>query len=44
MFVVIGLRRGGFQSRVYRVRIFRSGKEDWTVVTEFALVAPDKLE
>ena len=42
-FFVIGIGLGGFHSCADGVRKFRRGKEDGTVVTEFALVAPNKL-
>lgn len=44
MSFAIGMGLGGFHSRADRVRVFGCRKEDWTVVTDFALVAPDKLE
>jgi len=43
-FFVIGIGLGGFHSCADGVRKFRRGKEDGTVVTEFALVAPNKLK
>ena len=44
MSFVVGMGLGGFHSRADRVRVFGRGKEDWTVVTEFVLVAPDKVK
>jgi hypothetical protein len=39
LFFVVGMGLGEFHSRADRVGIFGRGKEDGTVVTEFALVA-----
>ena len=44
MSFAIGMGLGGFHSRADRVRVFGCGQKDWTVVTEFALVAPDKVK
>lgn len=44
MFFASSLGLGAFIAIPDRVRIFGYAKVDWTVMTEFALVAPDKLE
>lgn len=44
IFFASSLGVGAYIAIPDRVSVFWCAKEDWTVMTEFALVAPDKLE
>lgn len=44
MLVVIGISVSPFLYGADRVRVFGCGKQDRTVVTELATMAPDKLK
>lgn len=43
-FFTIGMSLRALVSSGGRMRIFRRGKEDWTVVTKLAPAASDKLQ